>query len=166
MFFIASDSSPLISLASINRFCILEKHYDHIIIPPAVWTEITDDPHRRPGCLELIKARDSNFVKIINPENLHLIQLLKNQLHEGEAEAIALALQEKAPILLIDEAEGREVAKSYSIPVIGVIGILAAAKKTSEIESMKTELDSLIQRTSFRVSRIIYDKALEMSGEL
>ncbi|GEM_PF-6647364 len=46
-------------------------------------TEITDDPHRRPGCLELIKARDTNFVKIINPENLHLIQLLKNQLHEG-----------------------------------------------------------------------------------
>ncbi len=85
---------------------------------------------------------------------------------KGEAEAIALAQQEKAPILLIDEAEGREVAKSYNIPVIGVIGLLAAAKKTGEIESMKTELDSLIQRTSFRVSRIMYDKALEMSGEL
>lgn len=87
-------------------------------------------------------------------------------MHEDEDEAVALALQEQAPYLLIDEAEGREVAKSYNIPVIGVIGILAAAKKSGEIAAMKTELDNLIHRTSFRVSQKIYKKALEMSGEI
>lgn len=97
---------------------------------------------------------------------MHLIKLLKTQLHEGEAEAIALALQEQAQYLLIDESEGREVAKSYDISVIGVIGILAAAKKSGEIVSMRDELDNLIEKTSFRISQNIYYKALELSGEL
>jgi hypothetical protein len=57
-----------------------------------------------------------------------LLRVLLLQLHRGEAEAIALATDLKADIVLIDEQEGRQLASKTGLAVTGILGILLRAK--------------------------------------
>jgi hypothetical protein len=59
----------------------------------------------------------------------NLVNLLTLELHRGEAEAIALALEIKADWLLMDEREGRAVARQLGLQVTGVLGVLLRGKK-------------------------------------
>ena len=52
---------------------------------------------------------------------------IERNLDKGEASSIALALEIKDSMLIIDETKGRRIAKSYNIDIIGTIGILLLA---------------------------------------
>ena len=58
----------------------------------------------------------------------------------GEAEAIALATDLNADIVLIDEQEGRQLASRTGLAVTGVLGILLRAKRAGEIAAVKPEM--------------------------
>lgn len=61
----------------------------------------------------------------------------------GEAEGIALALELKADLVLMDERLGRRAAQARGLKVIGVIGVLIAAKYAGAIELLRPQLDVL-----------------------
>ena len=75
-------------------------------------------------------------------------QLLKNtRLHEGEAEALAIAKHEHA-LVLADDKEARTVAKALNVPCLGSVGILLAARfdghlSMSEFENAITDLTNI-----------------------
>ncbi|WP_223257355.1 DUF3368 domain-containing protein [Phormidesmis priestleyi] len=77
---------------------------------------------------------------------------MKQTLDRGEAEAIALAIELKADWTLLDEREGRKVAKSLGLKVTGVLGILLRAKQLGEIESLQLVIDDLINKAGFRIA--------------
>ncbi len=54
-----------------------------------------------------------------------MVQTLNNTLDLGESEAIALALETAADILIIDEKRGRLKARELGIPTVGLIGIIS-----------------------------------------
>ena len=64
-------------------------------------------------------------------------------LHEGEAESIALAIELNAGIIILDETEARRIAEQHGLLVIGIIGILLKAKADKKIRSMRAELERL-----------------------
>jgi len=70
-----------------------------------------------------------------------------------------------ADIILLDEKEARVMAAKYDLKPLGTIGILILAKKKKKINSLKIELDKLINEGGFRISHEIYKKALEEVGE-
>ena len=84
----------------------------------------------------------------------------------GEAEAIALAIELKAELLLIDEKLGKQLAEKKQIVCKGVIGILIEAKLKGLVKEIKPLLNELRSGLKFRLSASIVNLALEKAGEV
>ena len=97
--------------------------------------------------------------------NWQLAAALGNDLDKGEAEAIALATEIQAGVLLIDEKEGRSVARQAGLVVRGVLGVLLRAKAMGEIASVKAEIDALRNRAGFFIAASLEIDVLRSVGE-
>jgi hypothetical protein len=53
---------------------------------------------------------------------------LRGSLDAGEAEAIVLALERKANLLLVDEKLGRAAAKTFGLRITGLLGVLGRSQ--------------------------------------
>ncbi len=156
---IVADSSPLISLAMLNKLFILEHIFDEILIPMAVYDEITkiNKPH-----FKELKEFATNRVKKI--QNILAVQLLQKELDTGEAEAIVLAIENNITDILIDEYKGRKIAKVQNLSPIGTIGVLLQSKNKGLLKEVKPELDKLIANHQ-RISKELYNTALKLANE-
>ena len=159
---VVSDSSPLIHLARIGRLGLLEKIFGEVVIPPAVYREVIEEGKGKPGWEELSTAKWLRVMEI--KKNQALKQSLLVYIDEGEAEAIALANEIHADLLLLDEREARILAKKLGLRVTGTIGILLKAKKKHLIKNLKHELEKL-KTTGFRISPNLEQEALKKAGE-
>ncbi len=93
------------------------------------------------------------------------LRLLKRDLDEGEAEVIALAIEQKADVVLLDESDARKIAELYELVKTGVIRLLIRAKKEGRIESLKKELNTLRDKAGFWFNEKLYHQALQSVGE-
>ncbi len=124
-----SNASPLIHLAAIDRFELLRYFYEEVWIAPAVWREVVLEGQGRPGSVEVAKAADQGWLRVVAPSDDKLSRLLRRDLDDGEAETIALAVENLPGAVLLDESEGRRIADIYSLNKTGVVGLLIRAKR-------------------------------------
>ena len=155
-----SNSSPLIHLSMIGRTGLLRR-FSSICIPPAVWREVVELGGSRPGATEIHDARKSGWLRVAEPSDKALVRLLEQELHAGEAESIALALEVRPDVLLLDETEARRVAGLYGLPVTGIIGLLIQAKHEGLISSLEEEMDRLREQGNFWIQDALYRRVLE-----
>lgn len=158
---VVSNAGPLIALAQIGQFNLLRMLYGQLYIPVAVHTEVAASGYKRPGGEEL---RASTWIHITEISELIAIPLLKERLDAGESEAIALALQLGADLLLMDEGRGRRVAEARGLHKTGTIGTLIAAKKRVLVPEVTVLLDAL-WAAGFRMSENLYRTAQRLAGE-
>ena len=71
------------------------------------------------------------------------MRALRQDLDAGEAEAIALAVEVEADLLLMDERLGRETARHLGMRYVGLIGVLITAKRNGLIDDVKSRLAAL-----------------------
>lgn len=131
---VVSDTTPLISLLKINRLDLLKKLFGDVLIPQAVFDELTDDERFR---LEADQIREKKFIlvkPVNNPESTNILKRATG-LDQGESEAIVLTDELKADLLLMDEAKGRNVSAQMGLRIMGTIGILMAAYEEDELSS-------------------------------
>ena len=131
---VVSDTTPLISLLKINRLDLLKKLFGDVLIPQAVFDELTDDERFR---LEADQIREKKFIvvkPVNNPESTNILKRATG-LDQGESEAIVLTDELKADLLLMDEATGRNVSAQMGLRIMGTIGILMAAYEEDELSS-------------------------------
>jgi hypothetical protein len=86
-------------------------------------------------------------------------------LDPGESEAIALALQLKAPVLLMDEADGRAAAAREGLTTIGAVGVLLQAKHLGLIPAVVPLIERLRDETRFFVSPKLLAQLRRQAGE-
>ncbi len=158
---VVSDSSPLIHLSQIGRLNLLKEFFGELLIPPAVYREVVVEGRGRPGSREVEEA---SWIRVVEIRNKHLKRVLQLLLDEGEAEAIALALEVNASLVLLDDREARLQAKRLGLRVTGTLGILLRAKKLGLIESLREELSKL-KETGFRISKNLEEEILRAAGE-
>lgn len=159
---VVSNTSPLMNLAIIDRLDLLRQIYGTIHIPEAVWDELVIQGKGRPGS-EMIAS--ATWIQKHAVQNRPLVIALREQLDSGESEAIALALELEATLILIDEAEGRRIAASYNLAKTGALGILLLARKQNLISSLKKEMDKLQRDAHFWISSPLYNKLLHAAEE-
>lgn len=159
---VVSDASPLINLARIGRLDLLPQLYGKLHLPEAVWEEVVVQGFGQPGAEEIAGAP---WIERHTAANRPLVRVLQQELDAGEAEAIALALELRADLLLMDERIGREAARHLDLRCIGLIGVLLEAKHKGLINALKPYLDALRDLAGFRISEVLYERVLKDEGE-
>jgi uncharacterized protein len=162
---VVSDTSPITNLAAIGQLDLLRKLYKTIVIPIAVHHEMVTVEKLVPGAVEVQTLDWIKTQAVANVQRVEDIQANQNGIDRGEAEAIVLALEIEAELLLMDERRGRNLAGTFGLNVTGLLGVLLQAKRSSLISSVKPLLDQLIQIADFRVSDELYSFVLKTAGE-
>lgn len=93
------------------------------------------------------------------------MHVLQNTLDNGESEAIALAVQQSANRLLLDEREARRIAKELRLNITGVLGILVRAQREGDISSLREMMDALRQNAGFFIADTLWNTILREVGE-
>lgn len=155
------NSSPLINLAAIRRLDLLRQLYSRILIPQAVYDEMSIRGAGQPGAVEV---RTLNWIEVKQVTNRALVTALQSDLDEGEAETIALGMEAGASLLLLDERRARAIATRLGLTFIGLLGVLVEAKHRGNIIAVKPLLDELIT-TGFWIGEQLYGRVLQTVGE-
>jgi hypothetical protein len=128
---VISNTSPRLNLAIVDHLFLLPQQFGQIIIPEAVLAElkINDD---LPGSSVLKTAVDEGWLVVKAVENQALMNLLRRELHQGESDAIALAVELSADKVLLDEKEARRVARALNLSITGIVGSCYGGGKTAQ----------------------------------
>ncbi|MFN3929969.1 MAG: DUF3368 domain-containing protein, partial [Thermoflexus sp.] len=117
-----ANSSVLIALSTIGQLALLPRRFSAgVLVPRAVWREVVETGKGQPGSAEIASAA---WLIVREVQDTSLVSLLRAELDEGEAEAIALARQEQVSVILLDEKDARRVAQRLNLQVLGTAGIL------------------------------------------
>jgi predicted nucleic acid-binding protein len=157
---VVSNTTPLVALAWLNHLDLLPTLFGNLHIPQAVHDEIHHDP-TAVGAAELASV---SWLKISPVQDTMAVSLLLDQLDAGESEAIVLARELQAGLLLMDERRGRRRALQAGLNVVGTLGILIEARRQNLIGPLRPLLGRL-QQLPFHVSEQLYQDVLQQVGE-
>lgn len=160
---IVSDTSPVSNLILIERLDILQKLFTEIIIPPAVDVEIRA---LKQFGKDLSEYETAEWIKVTAPKNLQKVRTLQINLDEGEAQAIALALEINCNLLLMDERIGTNIARQEGLQTVGLVGVLIKAKEEKIIEEVREILNNLKNIAGFWLGKKLEKKILEELNEI
>ena len=131
-----------------------------ILVPETVWKEVTVEG--RLGSEKIVKA---NFICVERARNMRLVALLEEFVDTGEAEAIVLALERNADLLLVDDRDARNLAKKLGLQVMCTLGVIALAKYKGLVSKAKPIIDKLVE-SGFWISRRLLEEFLRELNEL
>ena len=138
---VVSNTSPILCLFKIGKLGLLENLFGQVYIPQSVYDEINAHGTKNDGNRVLDSA---NFISVMNLRNFMAADFLMSQLDRGEAEAIILAAELRADLLILDEKKARRIVQAKGQRIIGTIGVLQVAKNNGLIPDMKSSIDALI----------------------
>lgn len=160
---IVSDTSPINNLAAINHLHLLHQLYGTVLIPGAVYRELTDPNFPVAGTTEV---QTFDWIQTCAVRDRTLVEALSSELDIGEAEAIALAVEIQADQVLIDERRGRLIATRLNLRYVGILGILVEAKSQGLIAEVKPLLNALVNEAGFWVAESLYNSILQLVNEV
>jgi uncharacterized protein len=140
---LVSNTSPLVALSAVGQIDLLRQIFDEVIVLPGVYRELVTNGQ---GWQEAAQVQgilsEATWMRVANIPPSALLHSLLQRLGAGEAEAIAFALQEVAPVLL-DDLEARKIARGLGVEVIGSLGVLARSKKAGRIQAVKPIVEGM-----------------------
>ncbi len=144
------NASPLIAFHQIRKLHLIPQLFAETMAPSAVVREISPSLGHVP-----------KWLRVQAPM---ILPLSLQRLDAGEREAIALALQSAADVIVLDDRAARIQAVRLGLNVIGSAGLLVLARRREHIERVKPDLDAMIAHGLY-VSADIYQEALRSVGE-
>jgi predicted nucleic acid-binding protein len=149
---VVADTSPLNYLIQIHCEHVLPALYEHVFVPKAVVDELN-----HPGAVAAVRTWLTHAPSwLMVREVAWAPDAGLTKLDPGERQAIQLAKQEHADLLLMDERLGVRLAREQGLAVTGTLGVLlqAARRGLVDVERALTDL----QATDFRCSRRVMEE--------
>ncbi len=159
---VVSDTSPLRYLIAAGQADLVGKLFGTVLIPRAVEREILD-PHS-PSSVQQWMAQRPAWLQIRDVQSRPDVGLTE-QLDPGEADAIHLAVELRAEVLIMDERRGRQIAAARGITVIGAFGILRESYRRGFIGD-PVAVAAQLRSEGFRASRALMRRFEEQIREL
>lgn len=156
---VISNTSPLFYLHQINRLDLLQTLYGQITVPAAVQRELqagqaqglSVPPVETLGWVTLAAAKASFLPNVTD-------------LGEGEAEVIALGIENPGSLLILDDALGRRIARLYRLTCTGTLGVLIRAKQAGHLAQVQPEIESL-RASGMWITADVVAMVLGLAGE-
>ena len=150
---VVADTSPINYLVLIKQIDLLTRLYTRLLIPPAVLAELNHP--LTPNPVRDWASNPPNWLEILSPKN----SLTLAQLDLGETEAIALATEMHAEVLLIDEQAGRQEAVRRGLRVAGTLSVLDEADQAGLVSFDQAVAE--LQKTTFRLSQSVLSEIMK-----
>ena len=156
---IIANNTPLVALALLNHLDLLRDLYGEVLIPLAVRAEFLDfAPSAR---LQVLAA--AHWIKPMAVTSTTLVRGLTG-LDRGEAEVLALAQEQQARLVIVDERKARRMARRMGFAITGTLGVLLLAKEQGLITALRPLLDAL-QASGFFLDESLVWTTLAVAGE-
>jgi predicted nucleic acid-binding protein len=115
--------------------------------------------------LPAVEVLQLSFITVQAPQDQLRVQQFLQKLDLGESEALTLALEVQAAVILIDEAEGRAVADQLGLIATGALGTLLRAKRHGRIAAVLPLMDRRENEIDFFISARLRADVLRLAGE-
>jgi predicted nucleic acid-binding protein len=150
---VVSDTTPLHYLILVGRESILQKLYGKLLIPPAVLMELSHPS--APVQISNWAIHPPAWVTVATPSS---ISGRFDGLDFGERQALALAQEIRADLVLLDDKVARRVALRELMKVKGTLGIVADAAKANLLDFVETV--EQLQRTSMHLDQNVVEEVI------
>lgn len=161
---VVSNTSPICNLAVIGRLDLLRRKFGKVVIPEAVARELSALDHAN-GLASIEAAVREGWLVVERVSDRRLLPVLRRRIDEGEAEAIELARQTDADLLILDDLDARRIASEESLPYTGLLGLLAGERMAGRLPSLEDEIKKLRVECRFFVSAELELRLLRGVGE-
>lgn len=151
---VVSDTTPLHYLILIGCDTVLQALYGEVIVPPAVLEELAH--LAAPQEISTWAKSPPGWLTVQAPESIP--QQFDN-LDFGERQALALAKEIHAELVLLDDKVARRCAERESLRVKGTLGVVADAAKAGLLNFRQT-VESL-RRTSMHMDPKLAQRIIE-----
>ncbi len=153
---VVADTSVLCYLVLIEQVELLPHLFGQIAIPQAVYEELRAE--EAPAQLQEWMTRLPTWLKIYSVISIGDITL--ERLHSGEREAILLAEELEADLIILDEKAARQIARERGLNLTGLLGILeiAATRQLIDLSAVLGRLQQTTFRASPRLLRAIVER--------
>ena len=161
---VVADASPLILLGRLGLLDLLPRLFERVLTPREVFQEVAGREEGLPGSRAV---REAEWLEVVDgdSEAQEALQVtLRGELDLGEAAAIALASSRGADLVLIDERQGRRIARNLGLEVKGTIGILLQARRLGLVHRLEPVLERL-QEAGAWIKEDLLRAILEAAGE-
>ena len=157
-----SNSSPLIILARLDCFSLLNRLFPRLIISPEVYTEVVVAGKGLPGAAEVASAAWIESGQLRDPATLAFL-LKQYPLGAGELSAIVLAKECRADAVLLDDHQARQLAKREGLTVLGSVGLLEAFYVGGYLPDLGAAFRKLLAENVYIDKRLL-DRRLKLLG--
>ena len=111
------NSTPLIALAKSGRLDLLRHLYGRIVIPEAVYREVTE----KNDVVSQEVSQALEWIQIVRVDPNVDRRMYRAKLHEGEVEVMLLAQETGADLVIIDDDAARKTAEYLELPLTGTL---------------------------------------------
>jgi predicted nucleic acid-binding protein len=143
------NSSPIIFLTKLGIIEAALDLFDQIDIPSSVYSEIRQKPDASAEAVEDLIKRER--ISVLKVKNDHFVNALGRRLGKGEAEAIALANEIGADLVILDDHAARLEAMRLGLSVKGTLGIVRRLMEIGAFEGDLEELFIKLKGMGFRI---------------
>ena len=152
---VVSDTTAITTLLKAGHVKLLQELFERVFVPQAVWDELQAFHANLPEFVEMRPVSDSSQ-RLPGTETLG----------RGESEALLLAKELNAKLLVTDDRKARMTAKRLNIACVGLVGIVIQAKRVGKISSVRDLLETIKTKGGLYLSDAVIAEALHIANEI